>query len=192
MSKKIFIDAEQLLQDSFELGAKIFRSGFIPNFIVGVWRGGTPVGIAIQELLDLFGVTTDHIAIRTSYYTGINETAEQVQVHGLNYIVSKIMKTDRLLLVDDVFDTGASMQQILFHLRQECGENFPEVRIATPYFKPENNITDLTPDFYLHKTNQWLVFPHELKGLSKQELLNEKPGIETIRPLLIAHLENAN
>ena len=191
MNTKKFISAEQLLQDSFQLGAAILNSGFTPNFIVGVWRGGTPVGIALQELLDYCGVTTDHIAIRTSYYTGINQTAEHVQVHGLNYIANRVTNKDRLLLVDDVFDTGASMQQIILHLRRECGENIPEVRIATPYFKPENNVTDLIPDYYLYETSQWLVFRHELKGLSKQELLNEKPGIEAIKNLLLEHLHSA-
>jgi hypoxanthine phosphoribosyltransferase len=44
-----------------------------PSFIVGVWRGGTPVGIAVQEILDYLGVQTDHISIRTSAYYGINK-----------------------------------------------------------------------------------------------------------------------
>jgi len=88
------------------------------------------------------------------------------------------------------FDTGSSMQQIIYHLREECGQQFPEVRIATPYFKPANNVTDLRPDYYLHQTDQWLVFPHELKGLSEQELLREKPGIAAIKHLLIEHLDS--
>lgn len=192
MSTKKFISAEQLLEDSFLLGAKIVESGFIPNFIVGVWRGGTPVGIAVQELLDYCGIKTDHIAIRTSYYTGINETADQVQVHGLNYLVNKMRAQDALLLVDDVFDTGASVQQIVKRLREECGENFPEVRVATPYFKPDNNVTDMLPDYYLHETDQWLVFPHELHGLSEHEILNEKPGIDAIKQLLASRLKKTS
>ena len=69
--EKRYISAQQLLEDSFRLGVEILNSGFRPHFIVGVWRGGTPVGIAVQEMLDFFGVETDHIAIRTSYYEGI-------------------------------------------------------------------------------------------------------------------------
>ena len=58
MEEKIYITAQQLLNDSFELGIRIFKSGFRPSFIVGVWRGGTPVGIAVQEILDeLFQAT---------------------------------------------------------------------------------------------------------------------------------------
>ena len=73
MTDKQYISAQQLLEDSFRLGARILKSGFRPNFIVGVWRGGSPVGIAVQELLHYFGVDSDHISIRTSSYTGIGE-----------------------------------------------------------------------------------------------------------------------
>ena len=48
---KTYITADELLLDSFRLGVQIHNSGFKPDFIVGVWRGGTPVGIAIQEIL---------------------------------------------------------------------------------------------------------------------------------------------
>ena len=69
--EKLFITPNQLLEDSFNLGKMIFESGFRPHFIVGVWRGGTPVGIAVQEYLEYKGIEADHIAIRTSSYYGI-------------------------------------------------------------------------------------------------------------------------
>ena len=59
MGKKKYITAQQLLEDSFQLGLQILESGFRPSFIVGVWRGGAPVGIAVQEFLDYFGLETD-------------------------------------------------------------------------------------------------------------------------------------
>jgi hypothetical protein len=46
---KKYITADELLLDSFQLGVDIYNSGFRPNFIVGVWRGGTPVGIINQK-----------------------------------------------------------------------------------------------------------------------------------------------
>ncbi|HLP47790.1 MAG TPA: hypoxanthine phosphoribosyltransferase, partial [Candidatus Kapabacteria bacterium] len=73
MVEKKYISADELLEDSFRLALKVYQSGFRPNFIVGIWRGGTPVGIAVQEMLDYFGIETDHIAIRTSAYLGINQ-----------------------------------------------------------------------------------------------------------------------
>lgn len=71
MSDKVYISAQSLLDDSYRLAVKILEDGFRPDFIVGIWRGGTPVGIAVQELLHYFGVPTDHISIRTSSYKGL-------------------------------------------------------------------------------------------------------------------------
>ena len=56
MDEKIYINASELLFDSFQLGVKILQSGFVPEYIVAIWRGGTPVGIAVQELLDYAGI----------------------------------------------------------------------------------------------------------------------------------------
>ena len=185
---KLFINAEQLLQDSFELAWKIYDSGFRPNYIIGVWRGGAPIGIAVQELLDVLDVKSDHIAIRTSYYKGIGEHKEKVEVFGLNYMVKKLKSEDSLLIVDDVHDTGMSIDQIIFDIKEVCKKNTPQIKIATPYFKPSNNKTKTIPDFYLHKTDQWLVFPHELEGLTKEEIKENKPQlaklIDKITPLL--------
>ena len=114
---KLFINAEQLLEDSFELAWKIYESGFRPNYIIGVWRGGAPIGIAVQELLDVLDVKSDHIAIRTSYYKGIGDHKEKVEVFGLNYMVKKLKSEDSLLIVDDVHDTGMSIDQIIFDIK---------------------------------------------------------------------------
>lgn len=185
MSEKQYIDAQQLLDDSFNLGLKILESGYVPNFIVAIWRGGTPVGIAVQELLDYFGIHTDHISIRTSLYKGIEERESQVQVHGLGYVVKNVKATDSLLIVDDVHDTGLSIQQVIADIRTECQLNTPDIRVATPYYKPGNNKVGRVPDYYLHETDKWLVFPHELAGLSVKEIVDNKPGVDTLRAMLV-------
>jgi len=181
MTDKIYITAEDLLIDSFRLGAEIINSGFEPNFIIGVWRGGTPVGIAVQELLDYHGFKTDHIAIRTSSYRGIGDRGDSVMVHGLGYLIRKINAEDRLLIVDDVYDSGLSVKAVLDTLSARARKNTPnDIRIATPWFKPGNNKSGRIPDYYLHETERWLVFPHELDGVIKEELIENKPGIESI------------
>ncbi len=185
---KHYIDASQLLRDSFELALQVYKSGFRPDYIVGVWRGGAPVGIAIQELLDVLGIKSDHIAIRTSSYTGIGERNRHVQVHGLNYLIRRLESENSLLIVDDVHDTGLSIDQAIRDLQAACKKNSPEIRIATPYYKPTNNKTDRVPDYYLHETDQWLVFPHELDGLTIEEIAGNKPELadmmETIKAAL--------
>lgn len=172
---KHYISANTLLDDSYKLAHMILESGFEPDYIVGVWRGGTPVGIAVQEYLDYRGLTSDHIAIRTSSYTGIAARSSTVRVHGLGYIVDNINADDKLLIVDDVFDTGLSVDAIILKLNEQCRRNMPEdTRIATVYYKPEKRKTERIPDYYIHETNEWLVFPHELHGLTMDEIANFK------------------
>lgn len=179
--EKHFIGAQQLLEDSFELGAQILDSGFLPSFIVGIWRGGTPVGIAVQELLDVCGVQTDHIAIRTSLYKGINERDTEIRVHALNYIVDNISADDGLLIVDDVFDTGLSIDAVIEHLRAKARRNTPrDIRVACVWFKPANNKTSRVPDYYVRETEKWLVFPHELHGLTVDEIRTSKVGLAAL------------
>jgi hypoxanthine phosphoribosyltransferase len=173
---KMFISAESLLRDSMELGSRVVRSGFRPTFLVAVWRGGAPIGITVQEVLEYHGIHADHIAIRTSSYAGIDQPTKTVRVHALDYLVSRLSADDQLLLVDDVFDSGLSIEAIMRELATRCRRNLPgQVRIATAYYKPERNRSALKPDFYVRQTNQWLVFPHELQGLTRQEILDHKP-----------------
>jgi len=186
--KKTFIQADQLLEDSFKLAWTVYESGFRPNYIVGVWRGGAPIGIAVQEFLEVLGVSSDHIAIRTSHYSGINQHNQNVTVYGLNYVIRQLESEDSLLIVDDVHDTGLSIQQIINDLKKACKKNTPEIKVATPYFKPNKNQTNRQPDFYLHETEKWLVFPHELEGLSIEEIIEFKPELadfaEKIKPFI--------
>ena len=177
---KLFITADELLKDSFKLAWMIFESGFRPNYIVGVWRGGAPVGIAIQEFLKVLGVKSDHIAIRTAYYEGIDQRNDKVEVYGLNYVIKKIESEDKLLIVDDVHDTGNSIKQVINDLEEACKKNTPEIKVATPYYKPNKNETGLKPDFFIHETNQWLIFPHELDGLTIEELEENKPELKDL------------
>ena len=140
-SEKIYINADELLRDSFALALKVIESGFRPDFIVAVWRGGTPVGIAVQELMK---------------YAGNDDNS--------------------VLIVDDVFDRGRSIEAIISELQRLTRRNLPkDIRIATVWFKPEKNVTALTPDYYVHETNRWLVFPHELDGLTVDEVRAGKP-----------------
>lgn len=173
---KVFISADSLLRDSLELGRRIARSGFRPTWLVGMWRGGSPIGIAVQEVLDFHGIHTDHIAIRTSAYAGIDAEEKAVRVHAIDYLVSHLSAEDQLLLVDDVFDSGRSIVAVLDTLRQRCRRNLPgQIRTATVYYKPGRNRSPITPDYCIHRTDAWLVFPHELKGLTREEILANKP-----------------
>ena len=181
MVDKLWLDAQSLLEDAFRLGAKVHASGFRPSFIVAVWRGGAPIGIAVQELLAWAGVASDHIAIRTASYHGIDGRADEVAVYNLSYLVKKLSAEDRLLIVDDVFDTGRSVEAIVERLRALLRRNMPEdVRVAVPYYKPSRNLTSRAPDYFLHETDAWIKFPHSLEGLDDAEVRAHRPALARI------------
>ncbi len=178
--EKTVLSAQDLLEDSVELGIQILESGFEPTMIIAIWRGGTPVGMAVQEVLSYCGVASDHIAIRTSSYVGVDQRGA-VAVHGLNYIIKKICHDDRVLIVDDVFDTGNTIVAVIDELTRRARGNTPEdIRVAVPWFKPSRNETSIVPDYFLRETAEWLVFPHELDALTPEELRESRPDIAEI------------
>lgn len=187
MAKKQYLSAQGLLEDAFRLGAQILNSGFRPTFMIAVWRGGVPMGIAVQEFLEYHGVSTDNIAIRTSSYSGIDQQSRSVRVHGLDYLVKHVTREDSLLIVDDVFDTGRSIEAIIDQLQQRARLNTPgDIRVAVPYYKPSRNEVGREPDYYLHATEAWLKYPHSLEGLSAEEIAENRPELYRI---LSPHLE---
>ncbi len=123
MTEKLYLSAQQLLEDSFRLGANIIEDGFRPTIMIAIWRGGVPMGIAVQELFTWYGIEADHIAIRTSSYTGIDGQSHQIRIHGMNYLVKNCTREDSLLIVDDVFDTGLTIEAVINHLREKARLN---------------------------------------------------------------------
>ena len=187
VQNKRFLSEQDVMEDSFRLGVKIYNSGFSPTFIVGLWRGGSTVGIYVQECLQTLGVVTDHIAIRTSYqgpttYTGmISDPQHKIQVHGTQYLLESLNHYDNLLIVDDVFSTGLNVEAVINRLEDRLKRNMPaDVRVAIPYYKPANRRTARVPDYYLLEYDEWLVLPYELEGLNQVELTKHKPAAARI------------
>jgi hypoxanthine phosphoribosyltransferase len=179
---KSFISANDLLLDSFRLAANIYRNGFRPDFLVGLWRGGSAVGIAVQEGLDFLGVRTDHIGIRTSYrglpsYSKMVDKAKSIRAHGLRYLHERVCEQHSLLIVDDVYSTGSSVNAVINQLAKKSRRNLPhDIRIATVWYRPTDR-TIRPPDYFVRETTDWLILPYELSGLSISELRQNKPEI---------------
>jgi len=181
VTQKRFITEQALLEDAYKLGVQIFNSGFRPTFIVGLWRGGSSVGIAVQECLQYLGVETDHISIRTSYrglssyQNMVNNPEQEIRVHGTQYLLETLNQEDALLIVDDVFSSGLTTSAVVNRLTKRLKMNTPnDIRIATPWYKPEHNRSGTKPDFWLHETDQWLVMPYEIAGLTSTEIAQHK------------------
>ena len=182
MSEKLYLSAQGLLEDAFLLGKQIIESGFRPTLIVAIWRGAAPIGIAVQEILDYGGIETDHIAIRTSSYaSGIDQRAGSIRIHGMSYLIKYASQEDRLLIVDDVFDTGHTINAVIEHLQSKSRLNTPhDIRVAVPYYKPSRAQVERVPDYYLHETEQWIKFPHSLEGLTIDEIREHRPEIYNV------------
>ena len=191
---KRFVAANDLLLDAFRLATDIVASEFRPDFLVGLWRGGSAVGIAVQEGLDHFGVKTDHIAIRTSYrgqdrYPEMLDRAEAIRVHGLRYLHERVCHDHSMLIVDDVCSSGSSVNAVIRQLERKARRNLPgDIRVATVWYRPTTQ-TISPPDYYVHETSDWLVLPYELSGLSLEEIRREKPEMARVVDRLEALVE---
>ncbi len=178
-----FVAADDLLEDSFRLAVDIFSAGFRPDFLVGLWRGGSAVGIAVQEGLDYLGVPTDHIALRTSYsgaphYPQMVDKADAIRVHGMQYLLETLCSHHSMLIVDDVYSTGSSVNAVIQQLGARTRRNMPhDVRVATVWYRPSEK-TLREPDFFIHETRDWLVLPYEMTGMSLDELRASRPEME--------------
>jgi hypoxanthine phosphoribosyltransferase len=129
---------------------KIRRSGFKPDIIVGVTRGGWVPARVLSDLLEIHVLVT----VRVEFYLGVAETLnEPVMTQG----VSAVVAGKKVLVVDDVADTGKSLRLVREHIRQQGAA---ELRIATVYRKP---FSIIAPDYYEKETRRWVVFPWETK-----------------------------
>lgn len=175
MTEKEFVGPDALLRGAFLLAAKIFDSGFRPDVLLVVWRGGTPIGIAIHEFLRYKGIETYHAALKAESYTGIGQQVEP-RIEHLDSMLPHVKADSRVLLVDDIFDTGRTLAKV----KGLLAPRVRDVRIATLYYKESQNLTGIVPDFFLHKTDRWIVFPHELMDLTPDELRQKDPFLHQL------------
>ena len=141
--------------------------------MVALWRGGTPVGICVHEILKWKKIPCDHIAIRTSRYTGVDLANEEVVIHNLSYLEENLQPGDSILIVDDVWDKGTTMDALFKKLRLDLGDKLYDsldIRVATVYYKPKRSKYPFKPKYFVHESDDWLVFPHELEGLSIDDI----------------------
>ncbi len=174
---KLYVDARTLLLNSVVLARQIWDDGFRPDYIIGVWRGGTPPGVAIHEFFRLHGLEPYHTTIKTQSYRGMQRGNGGVEVKGLGHVIDVVNAGDSLLLVDDVFDTGHTMVAILEDIRRRARRNTPTCKVAAVYYKPEKNETDIEPDYHAIADNRWIVFPHELESLTDAEIREHRPEV---------------
>ncbi|MBS7633602.1 phosphoribosyltransferase [Candidatus Bathyarchaeota archaeon] len=137
------------------LAAKIKKSGFKVDILVGVSRGGWPPARVLSDLLSNPNLAN----VRAEFYLGVAETKGEPT---LTQPVSVEVASKNVLIVDEVADTGKSLKLVKEHIVERGAK---EVKVATVYYKPWSIIK---PDFYEKETSLWIVFPWEIKETVKK------------------------
>lgn len=113
----------------------------------------------------------NHTTIATESYTGIREQGD-VTVKGLEHVIEVICREDGLLIVDDVLESGKTIQRVVEILRERARANAPEdIRVATVHRKPENVRFHGIPVITLKDLpgHVWIDYPHELADLASPD-----------------------
>jgi hypoxanthine phosphoribosyltransferase len=170
--EKNYLSADCYLRDIWQLAAKVRESGWRPDFILGLWRGGAPVAVAIHEFMKVTGWDVKHIPLKCTSYDGIEENSGEVKFTHGDVVFEMFRAGDRVLVVDDVFDTGKTAVAVKMRM-ETIGA---EMRMACVYWKPEKNVTAMKPDYFVEDSGSgWIVFPHEMEGLSREEMARKDP-----------------
>lgn len=164
---KRYLSANEYQSDEWQLAAQVRKSGWKPDILIALWRGGAPVGIAVHEFFKVTGWSVQHIPLKAVSYTGIGQNKGAVVFTHGDMVFGMLRKGDKVLVVDDVFDTGKTAAAV----KERISAAGADMRMACVYWKPEKNITDMKPDYFVRDVGgEWLVFPHEIEGLGQDEI----------------------
>ncbi len=158
---------EKIYKLLLNLASQIRKEGFKPDVIVGIARGGWPPARIISDLLE----NPELANVKAEFYLSVAETKGEPVI---TQPVSVSVKGKRVLVVDDVADTGKSLRLVRSHLKEQGAT---DVKIATIYYKPWSVVT---PDWYERKTSHWIIFPWERKETVRNVLKKFKDKGKTV------------
>jgi len=141
---------EQIYEMLLNLADKIRKDRFKSDIIVGVSRGGWAPGRVMSDLLENPQIAN----VKAEFYKGVAETKGEPII---TQPVSMPVKGKKILVIDDVADTGQSLRKVQSHLLEQGAT---DVKIATLYYKPWS-VT--LPNYYEKETKRWIIFPWERK-----------------------------
>ena len=169
---KNYLFANDYLHDAWRLAAQVKNSGWRPDVLIALWRGGAPVGVAVHEFLKVSGLSIRHLPLKCKSYAGIEDNSLGVTFECAEEVLASLKPGEKVLVVDDVFDTGTPAEAMVRRLAERNGE----MRLACVYWKPTKNQTTLRPDFVVNEVlDRWIVFPHEIEGLTPDEIREKDP-----------------
>jgi len=139
---------DEIYQMLLDLAQQIRRDQYKPDIIVGVSRGGWPPARVMSDLLQ----NPNLASMKVEFYKDIGVRNKQPRI---TQPVTMEVVGRRVLVVDDVSDTGHSLRVVANHLRRKPVK---ELRVCTTYMKPQSIFR---PDYYARTTRKWIIFPWE-------------------------------
>jgi len=117
---------------------------------------------------------------------------DAIRVHGLQYLLENLCSHHSMLIVDDVYSTGSSVNAVINQLARKTRRNLPhDIRIATVWYRPSDK-TLRTPEYFVHETKDWLVLPYEMSGFSIAELKENRPEMAGLYERLAPHVRSGD
>ncbi|MDR2402775.1 MAG: phosphoribosyltransferase [Spirochaetaceae bacterium] len=194
---KEFLPYDVVRNNALRLAHRIYHDGFVPDVIYVSLRGGVYLGNVISEYFKVIRRgerPVYYAAVVARSYTGIRQS-DQIKVEGWTYAPEHLRIGDKVLLVDDIFDTGRTINH-LAEIILEKGIPRQDLKVAVHDYKYIYDKTDqlsIQPDYWCRKhelsvmdEDRWIHYmSHELVGLSPEELEThyyaQDPGL---RPIL--------
>jgi len=170
MGKYLYISPSEIFKLTYKLGKKIKESGFNPDCFLGISRGGLCITRILSDYFDI----RDVYIMRVVYYRGIKKTKSKPKL--IQDVDVKLLKNKKVLVIDDVADTGGSLEFIVNLLKRRGINNF---KIATIHHKPWSRFK---PDFFVAEADKWIIYPWEVgecirlfmkKRMTKKEKMKE-------------------
>ena len=148
---------EDMCADIYE---NMLRKNYRPDAIIGLLRGGV---VPARLFADYFDITLDFFALDAKLYNGIAEPGEEVKIKPFFGDI----KGKKVLIVDDIWDTGETMRAVLKYLKNEY------LHTATLFKK---NGSEGSPDFYCETANidEWIIFPWDKRETKRLKHEKEK------------------
>ena len=174
MVDKVYVTADDMLRDTWRLAAAVRASGWRPYWLVALWRGGAAPGAAVHEFLKATGWNVRHVPLKCASYTGIGESSGKVKFTLGDETFALFAPGERVLVVDDVFETGITADAVMRRLAAAG----VEARFAAVYWKRGRNATAVEPHYFAKDPgDDWIVFPHEIDGLGPEEIARKDPSL---------------
>jgi len=164
LPKLKFITWNTFFRDILDLCRIIIDKGYPADTIVAISRGGLVVSRIVSDIMNI----SDIMVVAVKAYEDIAKPRKDVViVSGLNGDI----EGRRVLLVDDIVDTGSTLEVTLKYLKEQGPLT---IKSATPYVKPWAKIK---PDYYVKEVEEWIVFPYEVgETIRSLERLFSKSG----------------